>query len=218
MKIYGSKNSRSIRPVWTLEEAGATYDYQRIWMMKGEGQSPAFKAINPAGKIPVLVDGDLTLTESVAQMIYIAEKYPDAKLIPSDPRGRAEMNRWIFYTVTEFEPYIWAIAQHRFALPEDKRVPAMEPTAAWLVARALRVYEKTLATRSFIAGETFTLADILLTHCVLWAISAKLEGAGEACLAYVERMKARPAYQAASSRETVEAEKHEAALANSRAN
>jgi glutathione S-transferase len=212
MKIYGSKNSRSIRPVWALEEAGATYDYQRIWMMKGEGQSPAFKAVNPAGKIPVLVDGDLTLTESVAQMIYIAEKCPDAKLIPSDPRARAEMNRWIFYTVTEFEPYIWSIAQHRFALPEDKRVPAMEPTAAWLVARALRVYEKTLAGRPFIAGEAFTLADILLTHCVLWAMSAKLEGTGETTLAYIERMKQRAGYQAATTRETLEAEKHEAAM------
>ncbi|MGL5004111.1 MAG: glutathione S-transferase family protein, partial [Casimicrobium sp.] len=118
MKIYGSKNSRSIRPVWALEEAGASYEYQRIWMMKGEGQSSAFKAIHPAGKIPVLVDGDLTLTESVAQMLYIGEKFPNAKLIPSDAIARAEMYRWIFYTVTEFEPHIWAVAQHRFALPE----------------------------------------------------------------------------------------------------
>ena len=66
MKLYGSRNSRSLRCVWALEEAGATYDYQRIWMMKGEGQSPAFKAINPAGKIPVLQDGTMTLTELVA--------------------------------------------------------------------------------------------------------------------------------------------------------
>jgi glutathione S-transferase len=210
MKIYGSKNSRSIRPVWALEEAHATYDYQRIWMMKGEGQSPAFKAINPAGKIPVLVDGELTLTESVAQMIYIAEKYRESNLIPSDATVRAEMYRWIFYTVTELESHLWAIAQHRFALPEDKRVPQLEPTAAWQVARALRVYEKTLATRSFIAGDVFTLADILATHCVLWALSAKLEGTGEIALAYIDRMKQRAGYQAALARETIEAEKHEA--------
>jgi glutathione S-transferase len=62
MKLYGSRNSRSLRCAWALEEAGATYEYQRVWMMKGEGQSPAFKAVNPAGKIPVLIDGGLTLT------------------------------------------------------------------------------------------------------------------------------------------------------------
>jgi glutathione S-transferase len=212
MKVYGSKNSRSIRPVWALEEAGAIYDYQRIWMMKGEGQSPAFKAINPAGKIPVLVDGDLTLTESMAQVFYIAEKYPASNLLPIEPSARAEVYRWVFYAVTEVEPHLWAIAQHRFALPEDKRVPQLEPTSLWQLGRGLRVFEKTLATRPFIAGDAFTLADILVTHSITWAVSAKIEGIGDACLSYVNRMKARAAYQVAVARETMEAEKQEAAL------
>jgi glutathione S-transferase len=212
MKIYGSKNSRSIRPVWALEEAGATYEYQRIWMMKGEGQSPAFKAIHPAGKIPVLVDGELTLSESMAQVFYIAEKFPSSNLLPSDPIARAEVYRWVFYVVTEFEPHVWAIAQHRFALPEDKRVPQLEPTTAWQIARAIRPLEKVLATRDFIAGNAFTLADIVTTHCLTWTLSAKLEGVGDACLAYIGRMKERAAYKAAVARETMEAEKHEAAL------
>jgi glutathione S-transferase len=210
MKIYGSKNSRSIRPVWALEEAGATYDYQRIWMMKGEGQTAAFKAVNPAGKIPVLVDGDLTLTESMAQVLYIAEKFPASKLSPNDLPARAEMYRWIFFAATEVEPYLWALAQHRFALPEDKRVPQLETTTFWQLGRGFRVIEKVLAQRAFVAGEAFTAADILVTHCITWALSAKVEGIGPACLAYVERMKQRPAYQAAVTRETAEAEKHEA--------
>jgi glutathione S-transferase len=210
MKIYGSKNSRSIRPVWALEEAGATYDYQRIWMMKGEGQSPAFKAINPAGKIPVLVDGDLVLTESMAQVFYIAEKFPDAPLLPRDSVARADTYRWVFYAATEVEPPLWAIAQHRFALPEDKRVPQLEPTSMWQLGRGLRVFEKILSTREFIAGDAFTLADILATHCITWSLSAKIESVGDACLAYVGRMKSRAAYKSAVARETLEAEKHEA--------
>ncbi len=213
MKIYGSKNSRSFRPVWALEEAGVSYDYQRIWMMKGEGKSPAFKAVNPAGKIPMLVDGDFTLSESVAQILYIGEKFPNATLIPSDAIARAEMYRWIFYAVSELEPHIWAIAQHRFALPEDKRVPQLEPTTTWQLARAIRPLEKMLMTRDFIAGDAFTLADIVTTHCLTWTLSAKLEGVGDACLAYIGRMRERPAYKAAVARETMEAENHEAALA-----
>ncbi|TAG78155.1 MAG: glutathione S-transferase family protein [Burkholderiales bacterium] len=213
MKIYGSKNSRSIRPVWALEEAHASYDYQRIWMMKGEGQSPAFKAVNPAGKIPVLVDGGLVLTESMAQVFYIAEKFPESNLLPSDPKARAETYRWVFYTVSEVESPLWAIAQHRFALPEDKRVPQLEPTSVWQLSRGLRVFEKMLATRQYVAGDSFTLADILATHCITWSLSAKIEAVGDACLAYVGRMKSREAYKAAVARETLEAEKQEAALA-----
>jgi glutathione S-transferase len=117
----------------------------------------------------------------------------------------------VFYAATEVEPPLWAIAQHRFALPEDKRVPQLEPTSMWLLGRGLRVFEKTLATREFIAGDAFTLADILATHCITWALSAKIESVGDACLAYVGRMKSRPAYQAAVATETMEAEKHEVA-------
>jgi glutathione S-transferase len=213
MKLYGSKNSRSLRCAWALEEAGATYEYQRIWMMKGEGHSPAFKAINPAGKIPVLTDGAMTLTESAAIVMYIADKFPDAGLMPTNAAQRAEVFRWIFYVATEVEPHLWAIAQHRFALPEDKRVPAVEPTCIWQLQRALRVLEKSLTTRPFIAGDSFSAADILATHCITWALSAKLDGAGDASLAYIERMKARPAFMRAAARETLEAERQEAALA-----
>lgn len=213
MKLYGSKNSRSLRCAWALEEAAATYDYQRVNMMKGEAQWPAFKAINGAGKIPVLTDGDMTLTESMAIVMYVVEKFPDAQLMPVNGTHRAEVFRWIFYVVSEVEAHLWAIAQHRFALPEDKRVPAIEATCVWQLQREFRVIEKTLITRPFISGEAFSAADILLTHCLTWALSAKIEVAGEATRAYIERMKNRPAFQRAVAREIKEAENAEAASA-----
>lgn len=213
MKLFGSRNSRSLRCVWALEEANATYDYQRVWMTKGDGQKPEFKAVNPAGKIPVLQDGALTLTESVAIMFYVADKFPQAGLIPADAIARAEMYRWIFFAVSEIEPHLWAIAQHRFALPEDKRVPALEPTAAWQLARALRAIEKRLAHAPYMAGDAFSLADILCFHCLTWTLSAKLDGVGEASIAYVDRLRARPALQRANDRERIEAERHEAQVA-----
>ena len=211
MKLYGSKNSRSLRCVWALEEAGATYDYQRVNMMKGEGYAPAYKAVNPLGKIPALQDGLLTLTESMAIVQYVADIFPQAALVPDGPAARAEVNRWAYYAVTEVEPHLWAIAQHRFALPEDKRVAALEPTTLWQLARSLRPIEKTLDARPFIAGAEFSLADIVVFHCLVWALSAKLEGVGVASLAYIERLKTRPAYQRAMERERMEAEKQEAA-------
>ena len=213
MKLYGSKNSRSLRCVWALEEAGATYDYQRVNMMKGEGYAPAFKAVNPLGKIPALRDGELTLTESMAIVQYVADKFPQAALVPDDPAARAEVNRWVYYAVTEVEPHLWAVAQHRFALPEEKRVAALEPTTVWQLVRGLRPIEKTLTVQPFIAGAAFSMADIVVFHCLVWALSAKLEGVGEASFAYIERLKTRPAYQRAMERERMEAEKHDAASA-----
>jgi glutathione S-transferase len=81
----------------------------------------------------------------------------------------------------------------------------------WQLHRALRAVEKALATRVFIAGDAFSAADILATHCMTWALSAKLEVVGEKSLAYIERMKDRPAFQRAVARETKEAEDAEAA-------
>jgi glutathione S-transferase len=210
MKLYGSKNSRSMRCAWALEEAGATYDYQRVNVMKGEAYSASFKAINPEGKIPALTDGAMNLNESGAILFYIADKFPNAQLMPREITARAEMYRWFFHVVTEVEPQLWAIAQHRFILPEEKRLAALEATAAWQLARAIRPIEKVLATRAFIAGEAFTLADIVTAHCLTWALSAKLEGVGDACLAYIGLMRAREAYRAASDRESLEADKHDA--------
>lgn len=210
MKLYGSKNSRSLRCVWALEEAGATYDYQRVNMMKGEGYAPAYKAVNPLGKIPALQDAELTLTESMAIVQYVADKFPQSPLLPTGAVNRAEVHRWVYYVVTEIEPHLWAVAQHRFALPEDKRVAALEPTTVWQLARSLRPIESALAARPFIAGDGFSMADIVVFHCLVWALSAKLPGVGVESLAYIERLKTRPAYQRAMERERVEAEKHEA--------
>ena len=211
MKLYGSRNSRSLRCVWALEESGAEYEYQHVAMLKGEGQSPAFKAVNPAGKIPVLQDGAMTLTESMAIVQYIADKFPRSGLLVEDIVTRAEIYRWVFYALTEVEPHLWAIAQHRFALPEGKRVAALEPTTTWQLARSQCPIEKALSAQPFIAGAAFSMADIVVFHCLVWSLSAKLEGVGAASLAYIERQKMRPAYQRAVARERMEAEEHQPA-------
>jgi len=213
MKLYGSRNSRSLRCAWALEEAQVAYDYQRVWMMKGEGQASWFLAVNPAGKIPVLEDGGLTLTESVAIVLHIADRYPQSPLLPPVGPARSDALRWIFYAVTELEPPLWGIAQHRFALPADKRVAGIEPTLAWQLQQALRPVNAALGRRDYIAGDAFSAADIVLTHCLSWALSAKLDGVGAEALAYIDAMKARPAFQRAIARETREAEQAEAAWA-----
>jgi glutathione S-transferase len=97
MKLYGFPPARSIRVLWTLRELDVEFEFVNVDPGKGELQRPEFLAVNPAGKLPALVDGDFALTESVAICLYLAEKYPDKGLLPSLleslPRLRGYMER-----------------------------------------------------------------------------------------------------------------------------
>ena len=76
MKLYGFGPTRSLRALWGLKELGVDFDFEVVNLVAGENQRPEFLRLNPAGKLPVLVDGDLVITESAAIVLYLAEKYP----------------------------------------------------------------------------------------------------------------------------------------------
>ena len=86
--------------------------------------APAFLEINPAGKLPVLVDGDAVLTESIAIVLYLGEKYPERGLLPTGRGQRAEVDRWILFAATELEQPLWRITVTR-SLSGTRRLPAM---------------------------------------------------------------------------------------------
>lgn len=103
MKLYEFGPTRSIRARWMLQELGVDFEAVTVNLQRGEHQDPAFLELNPAAKVPVFADGDLILTESVAIVLYIAEKYRDRGFIPARPDARADFYRWILFTVTELE-------------------------------------------------------------------------------------------------------------------
>src|SRR5262249_29920495 len=98
MNLYEFAPTRSIRVRWTLQQLGVDFEAITVNLLAGEHRSPAFLKINPAGKLPVLVDDDVVLTESVAIVLYLAEKYRDQGLIPIDLQQRAQMIRWLLFT------------------------------------------------------------------------------------------------------------------------
>src|ERR1700691_3574825 len=103
MKLYGFPPTRSIRVLWTLRELGVDFEFVNTDLLKGEQRMPEFLAKTPAGKLPVLVDDDFVLTESVAIVLYLADKYPEKGLLPAGARARAEAHRWLLFTATELE-------------------------------------------------------------------------------------------------------------------
>lgn len=202
LTVYGFPNSRSLRAVWALEEAGAQYEYHKIELMQGEGRKPPFIGINPGGKVPALVDDDLTLTESAAICTYIGDKFPASGLTPSPgTKQRALYDKWCFFVVGELEQPLWTLAKHRFVLPEKRRVPVVMDTALWEFSVAIKVLDEQLGDRSHAVGDSFTAADLLIAHTLGWALAFKVPVASERLNQYAERMLARPARERAGKRE-----------------
>jgi glutathione S-transferase len=202
MKLYGFPNTRSARALWALEEAGATYDYVHINLFKGEAQQAPFLEINPGGKLPALIDGNLTLTESGAICIHIADQFPAAKLAPAHANiDRARFHQWCFFALSELEQPLWTLSKHTFALPEKYRVTAIIDTARWEFARATKVLAQGLGDREFIVGDTFTVADILLANTLNWARVRNVEITDATLNAYADRLLSRPALLRALERE-----------------
>jgi glutathione S-transferase len=82
MKLYFAPRTRAVRPRWLLEELGVPYELVKLDPSKQENKTPAFLALHPFGEIPVLVDGDVTLFESAAICLYLADRFPEKNLAP----------------------------------------------------------------------------------------------------------------------------------------
>ena len=174
MKLYGYRNGRTLRALWALEEVKAEYEYIEVNVMRGAGQQPSFLKINPAGKVPVLVDNEQVITESAAICMHIADKFPQLELLP--PVGtvhRDQCYQWISFVLTELDAPLWTIAKHRFALPQEKRVPAVIETAIWEFCGAAALLSAGIS-RHYLVDDLFTVADILAGHVLLWARSARI--------------------------------------------
>jgi glutathione S-transferase len=192
MKLYEFGPTRSIRVRWTLQELGAEFDPIRVNLVAGEHGRPEFLKINPAGKIPVLVDGDLVLTESVAIVLYLAEKYPDKGLLPASLNERAQVNRWLLFAATELEQPLWRIARHTALYPEEQRLPRDVVLASREFKDMASVLEKHMRGRQFVAGDSVSVADFVMAYTLDWGNEYKLLDGCPQLLAYMERMYDRP--------------------------
>ena len=201
MKLYGHPNSRATRVLWALEEVQAEYEYVHVDLKTGQGRSDSYLALNPAGKVPTLVDGDLVITESAAICLYVGDKFPESGLVPSiGTAERADCYRWVSFAISELEQPLWTIAKHRFVLPEEKRVAAILQTAFWEFSVAAGVLAKGIADRPYATGEQFTAADILLGHTLAWARSTRIELGHDSLIVYADRVLDRPALERARKR------------------
>ncbi len=192
MRLYEFAPTRSIRVRWTLQELDVDFESITINLAVGEHFRPEFLKINPAGRVPVLVDDDFVLTESVAIVLYLAEKYLHKGLVPTDLKQRAQVNRWLLFTATELEQPLWRIARHTALYPEHLRLPAEVSLARQDFTDMAAVMEEHMQGRKFVVGDTLTVADLVGAYTLDWANEVQLLDNFPQLLEYMERMYARP--------------------------
>lgn len=192
MKLYEFGPTRSIRARWILQELGIDFEAVGVDLRVGQHHAPEFLELNPAAKVPVLVDADLVLTESVAIVLYLAEKYSDRGFVPADLEIRADFYRWILFAVTELEQPLWRIARHTALYLERDRLPADVTLARREFLSMAALLEKHMKGRDYVVGDRVSAADFVIAYTLDWAGETALLGDYPALGAYVERMYARP--------------------------
>ncbi|GAB1578770.1 glutathione S-transferase family protein [Bordetella petrii] len=192
MKLYGMGPTRSLRARWALQELDAEFEFVPVNLLAGEHRHPDFLRLNPAGKLPVLVDGDQVITESAAIVMYLADKYADKGLMPANLQDRAQAYRWSLFAVTELEQPLWRIARHSFVYPEARRLPADIPLAREEFREMAAVLEQHMAGREFIVGDRISIADCVTAYVLDWGNENGLVADLPNLNAYLERMYARP--------------------------
>jgi glutathione S-transferase len=197
MTIWYAPRSSAFRSLWALEEIGAPYEKVRVDLSKKETRTPEFLKLNPNGKVPAFRDDDVVLWESMAICDYLAGKFPEAKLLPAEPRAQlAETLKWMHYALATIWPLLSTIGYNRLWRAEDKRDVAAADQAVEDLRAPLAVLDATLAAREYLAGP-FSLADLAYSNMALLPLAGVSLDPTPHLKAYVERLKARPAFKRA---------------------
>jgi glutathione S-transferase len=194
--VFGE--GRGFRVVWLLEEMGIPYRLRPVDLMAGVEKDTEFLAINPAGFIPAIQDGNVTMVESIAIMEYLIARYGPTQLAPEprDPTFPA-YQQFLHLGEAGLAASIYFVVGARNFAPEAQRQNWSAGQAQGVFDSRLGLVTRQLARSPYLAGETFTAADISVTYALQLAQRAGGVTLGEAERAYVSRTAGREAYKRA---------------------
>jgi len=179
--------TRAAGVLWMLEEVGCEYALEHLDIMKGVQKQPAFKKLNPMGKIPTLVDDDVVVTEAAAIALYLGDRYALGRLAPKpDAPERGTYLRWSFYAPSVIEPGCLAKAASWEFKPGQ---------AGWgSYEEMLDTISEAVGEGPWLLGEQFTMADVVFGGTLRWMTMFGMLDKRPEYMAYVERLQERPAY------------------------
>ncbi len=199
MKVYFAPQSRAVRTVWLLEEIGLPYEVEKFTLGQKEMRGPDYTSINPNGRVPTLIDGDVTITESTAIAQYLGAKHAPELIRGPEDANFAVYLQWLHYAEGMIMGPMGNHVVETVLLPPERRNPELAMRALKLMGRTLGALETQMDGRAFLAGD-FTIADTITGHAVIMARRLKVDFSGLPNLsAYADRLEARPAFQAAEA-------------------
>jgi glutathione S-transferase len=187
--FYTNPMSRGRIIRWMLEEVGQPYETKVLAWETGANKSPEYLAVNPMGKVPAIVHDGVVVTECAAICAYLADAFPQANLAP--PPGsklRGPYYRWLFFGAGPIEQMA-SFAALKLEAPEDQRAMLGFGCAA----DVLNTLEGALKDREFLAGDSFTAADLYIASHLGWGMDFGTIEKRPAFEAYAARHLARPA-------------------------
>ncbi len=196
LRIYGVARTRAFRALWAAEELGIPYEHRPVEIGDAGARTPEFLALNPNGRLPVIVDGDFVLPESLAITLYLAKKYSNGKLYPAKVEDEARVWQWSFWAIAEVDRGVNIWSLHAVRLPATERNAALREEALKVIASPFKVLDAAVAQQSYLLGNDFTIADLNVAAVISRAADMDLS-AWPSLKTWLDRCLDRPAARAA---------------------
>jgi glutathione S-transferase len=174
LRIYGIARTRAFRALWVAKELGLDYQHLPIEIGDDGAKNAEFLAINPNGRLPVIVDGDFVLFESLAITLYLAKKHSAGKLYPATLEGEALAWQWSLWAVTEVDRGVNIWSLHAVRLPPEERNAALREEALKVIASPFKVLDAAVAKQPYLLGNDFTVADLNVAAVISRAVDMDL--------------------------------------------
>ena len=193
--IYRMALTRAGRCLWAAEELGIDYTHVATNMFAGEHKSPEFLAINPNGKLPAMVDGDLTLFESMAINLYLAAQYGQGGLACADAKEVALAEQWSVWVMTACEtPLLHALLHAMGIMGFEQDAGKVKEKREEMDAQ-IAVLNGALEGKQYLLGDRFTVADLNVSGVFQWGQAAQMDWAPYTNVAaWIERCFGRPSF------------------------
>ncbi len=199
--IYGVARTRAFRALWVAEELGLAYEHRPIEIGDAGARKPEFLALNPNGRLPVIVDGGFVLSELLAITLYLAKKHGTGTLYPATLEGEAKAWQWSFWAIAEVDRAVNIWSLHAVRLPPGERDAALREAALKILAAPFKVLDAALARAPYLLGDAFTVADLNVAAVISRAVDMDLTAAPH-LKAWLTRCLERPAARAALALKT----------------
>jgi glutathione S-transferase len=174
LQIYGIARTRAFRALWVAKEVGLDYEHLPIEIGDTGAKTPEFLAINPNGRLPVIVDGDFVLFESLAITLYLAKKHSLGRLYPATLEGDAKTWQWTMWALTEVDRGVNIWSLHAVRLPPAEREAAKRDEALKVIAKPFQILDAAVSKQNYLLGADFTVADLNVAAVISRAIEMDL--------------------------------------------